>query len=209
MTKPQPDSSYPTRRRAAGEGTVFRHPKGWRTDVWVTDETGEKRRKTIVRKRRQDVIDERDKLLQREKAGLPTPRRELTLGQYLEDWITGTLAEQVATDVISQKTAADYANNARLQIIPDLGHYGLRSELGAPHIRTWLAAKRRETSSRGKPFSPRAVQYYFATLRRALADAFRDGLVDRNVALLVQVGKVEGRKGNPLTPEAARAVVRR
>jgi integrase len=137
----------------------------------------------------------------------PLFARELTVGQYLESWITGTLAVEVKNKALSPKTAADYADNARRHIIPALGHYGLAEELKPPHIRTWLAAKRGEISFRGRQLSDRSVQYYFATLRRALADAVRDGLVDRNVALLVQVGKVEGRRGKPLTPEDARAVV--
>ena len=91
-----------------------------------------------------------------------------------------TLPSEVALNRITQKTADSYAANVRLHLIPDitaveytkltLAHIPL-TKLSTRHIRTFLTAKGKETSSRGTPHSERSIQYLHAILRRALGDA--------------------------------------
>jgi hypothetical protein len=135
-------------------------------------------------------------------------RHNITVGQYLTEWVEVTPPAKVALGKLTQTTADSYSERTRRHLIPDLGHIRL-TVLSPRHIRTWMTAKRKEPSRRGTPHSARGVQYLHAILRRALGDALRDGdygLV-RNVATLVEVGRPESREGQPLTSVEARRVL--
>jgi integrase len=199
-------------KRANGEGTVRQRGDGrWHGKVWVTDEHGESYRKDVYGRTQKEAIDQIKRLRNQRDRKQPTPRTVApTLAQYLEeDWIPGVLAEQVAVDKIVQKTADDYANLAHWHIIGSrIGKIRI-DELQPRHLRTFLAEVRQKMSNRGKPLSPRTVQYVHATLRRALGDALRDGTygLSQNVATLVEVGPVDTEEVESLTTDEAEAVL--
>ena len=75
-------------------------------------------------------------------AGLPVgTRRPMTLGDYLEAWLSDTLPT-----VVRPSTVASYSSLTRRPIIPGLGHHRL-DKLTAVHIRAFLRDKSTQTSS--------------------------------------------------------------
>jgi integrase len=137
---------------------------------------------------------------------LDAAARGMTLVQYLDSWVDGTLAHQVTLGQIRQTTADFYADVADLMIIPYLGRRRI-DELKPAVLREWLATLRRTLNARGRPYSSRSVQIAHGVLRRALNDAVRDELIPRNVALLVKPGRVDNPAPQPLRPEEIRALL--
>jgi integrase len=132
--------------------------------------------------------------------------RGVTVTQYLEAWVAGTLAEQVAAGTLRTSTRDSYADTVERHITPYVGRHRLE-ELKPPHLRAWIAEPRKTTSARGRLLSARSIQLAHATLRRAFNDAVRDELIPRNPALLVQPGKVPRSTVQPLTIAEAKALL--
>lgn len=130
--------------------------------------------------------------------GLPTGRDE-TVAQFFDRWTAKTLPQQVRSRHLDPNTADSYADNARLHIVPHLGHIQLR-KLTVSHLREWQAELLAKPSGRARKtlrpgetelpppptLSVRTVAYQLAILHRALNDAMRDEIVTRNVASLIE-----------------------
>ena len=195
-----------SKRRAPGEGTIFRRRGGgWAAALSVgVGPDGRQRRRYVYGTSQREVRHKLEELKRQRAAGLSvSTRRGLTIADYLTGWVTGTLADQLATGRIRESTRDSYADMVQRHITPYLGRYRV-DELKPPHLRTWLSTLRTKTTRRGTPLSPRTVQLAHATLRRALNDAVRDELIPRNVALLVSPGTVRTRRTQPLTPNEVR-----
>lgn len=111
----------------------------------------------------------------------------LTVGAYLENWVTVTLPARVAAGQLKDSTLGGYRDTVTHHLLPGLGRYPLAS-LSPQHLRAWQSAKLTDRSVHGRPLSSSSVKSYHAVLRSALSDAMRDELVDRNVAMLVRPG---------------------
>jgi len=133
--------------------------------------------------------------------GCPPQDGSESLAEYLESWLTDTLP-----GTVKPATEASYGNIVRRHLIPALGHVQLR-KLTPGQVRRLLREKSQEPNGRGGTLSPRTVQYIHAVLRRALEQAYRDELVSRNVAALVQPPRVPGHEYRWLTEEEARALL--
>jgi len=94
----------------------------------------------------------------------------LTTGQYFDEWLTSK------TDV-KRSTLRSYRQHGDRWLIPQLGHHRLR-DLRVTHVAEALAEVTSSDATR---------QRVRATLRAALADAVRQGLVPNNVAALVKL----------------------
>ena len=192
-------------RRANGEGTVYQRKTDGRWVGAVTLDDG--RRRSVYGTTQREARAKLKDLVLRVDAGLPmTSTRSGTLGAYLDQWVTTTLASRVASGRLKASTADSYADMVRLHITPELGAVPL-DKLTPARIRTWLTAKQRETSARGTPLSSRTVAYGHAVLRKALADAQRDELVSRNVAALVEPPLVRRAAPTVITRAEARALL--
>jgi integrase len=97
--------------------------------------------------------------------------------------------------------ALSYAQLIRLHIKPALGKRTL-AHLSPQDVQGLLNQKLKEG------LSPRTVQYLRAVLRRALGQAFKWGLVPRNVATLVDPPKIERQEVEPFTPYQAEHFLR-
>jgi integrase len=97
-------------------------------------------------------------------------------------------------------TWSGYEQRVRLHITPVLGSRPL-AKLGPNDIQRLLDAKL--TSG----LSPRSVQYIHATLRAALGVARRWGIVDRNVAELVNPVTVRRTQVQPFTPDEVQRIL--
>lgn len=197
-----------TRRRGHGEGTIFRRGDGWAGAVSLgVDGKGKLRRRYVYGRSQHEVRAKLDALKRQIDAGIVVGTgRGMTLAQYLDGWVTGTLADQVAAAALRPRTRDGYADMVDRHIKPYIGRQRLE-DLKPPHLRNWIAELRQVTSARGRPLSARTIQLTHATLRRALNDAVRDELIPRNPALLVQPGRVTRRRIEPLTLADAKALL--
>ncbi len=119
-----------------------------------------------------------------------------TLGAYLDSW----LADVVRRDA-EPKTYEGYAYNVGL-IKPVLGTVPL-DKLTPQHVQKMLNDLRERGGEGGRGLSPRTVQFTRTTLRRALGQALKWGLVTRNVATLVEPPKSRRAEVQPFTEEEA------
>ncbi|MGO9178720.1 MAG: tyrosine-type recombinase/integrase [Candidatus Limnocylindrales bacterium] len=117
---------------------------------------------------------------------------DLTLGAFLEDWLTDVVRLSVRP-----RTYVSYCYIVRLHLAPGLGHRPLAA-LSPADVQAFLNAK----SAAG--LSPRTVAYLRGVLRQALGHAERMDLVFRNAARLARPPRIPRRPVSPLTVEQAR-----
>lgn len=173
-------------RRGRGEGTVYRYRGGWAAQVSVNAPGAPRRRRTVYGQTQRAVLAKVEVLDAERARGMPLERSaSLTVGAYLENWVTVALPARVAAGQLKDSTLDGYRDTVTHHLLPGLGRYPLAS-LSPQHLRAWQSAKLTDRSVHGRPLSSSSVKSYHAVLRSALSDAMRDELVDRNVAMLVR-----------------------
>jgi integrase len=125
-------------------------------------------------------------------AGLPAADEELTVGAFLEGWLSG-----VARVTVRPRTYVSYRYVVGLHLAPGLGDLPLAA-LSPADVQAFLNAK----SASG--LSPRTVGYLRGVLRGALGHAERTDLVTRNVARLARPPRIPRRRVSPLSVEQVR-----
>lgn len=175
--------------RARNEGTLFQRS---RDNLWVAMVTmpdGRRRSasdksKTVAAGLLRDLIDQRDRSV------VQDPRR-LRVGPFLRQWIASVKGD------LAPATWRKHESVIRVHLIPRIGHR-LLSELSVADIRALLARD---------DLDPQTRRHHRSTLRRALADALRDGLVSRNVAALAPAPPMQKAERTYLTTAQARRVI--
>ena len=103
--------------RANGEGSIYPYRNGtWAGYVWVTTPDGEKMRKYVYGKDREETHDKWIRLHAAAKAG-PVVTKSQTVGEYLAYW----LKEVVIEPDYAPKTISTYEGHVRNHIVPGLG----------------------------------------------------------------------------------------
>ncbi len=101
---------------------------------------------------------------------------KLTLAKFLvEEWLPGRRHDLKPTTFVS------YETNLRVHVVPALGAIRLQA-LTARDLNQFYAQLLADRDEGGKGLSPKTVRYIHTTVHRALRDAERWGLVQRNVA---------------------------
>jgi integrase len=179
-------------KRGNGEGSITRRSDGrWMARYMVHTADGPKR-KYIYGKTRQEVAEELSKALSDRASGFVFDAGTLTLGGYLDRWLSHSVRGSVR-----QRTFERYEQIARVHIKPTLGRIKLKA-ITPTHVRGLY----REKLDDG--LAPRTVQYIHTTLRKALKEAVQDGLIPRNAADAVKAPRPAKKEINPLAPEQAR-----
>ena len=185
------------RRRAKGEGAVYRRADGrWVGQVQLGYVDGRLVRKVVYGKTRIEVAEKVRRALEANRQGLLSPGRSPRLGDFLTQWL------KTIEGTIRPSTFASYEGIARRHLIPTLGRIAL-DRLSVHDVAGLLAKKRAEG------LSPRTTQYILFIFRNALNKAMRWGAATRNVALLVDAPRVAHRDVNVLSPDEAMSLVRR
>jgi integrase len=185
-----------TRRRGAGEGSIYRRGDGrWVAEVPVGRGSRSKRaRRYLYASSRAEVARRLAEALDALKHGISPLDDRLTVAAYLSDWLVSV------RPTIRPRTWRSYEGHVRLWIVPSVGGFSL-TRLGPAQVRkllaTVVAAGRKAATS----------ERVHATLRAALGQAQRDGLVLRNVAELVAPPRVPQAEVRPLDAEQARLFV--
>ena len=191
-----------SRRRSAGEGTVFRRKDrpGWRGRVTWTESDGTVQRRLVSGATQAEARVRLDDLRNRLRVGTLGPHDAGTIGDYLTGWIE---RHRMKVRPSTWRTAESYV---RTYLVPALGRIQL-SKLTADDVEAALAsfvrAGRPSIAPNGRkpvPVAPITVGHVRATLRRALTDAKRAGLVSTNAAADATPPRVPSRSIAYLTP---------
>lgn len=167
-------------RRSAGEGTIYTTADGrLRGALRVTHpRTGHQVRRTVSGRTRAEVA-RKIEALKREAADGSFAGR-LSLGDFLTRWL------EAEKQRIRLSTWRERELHIRLYIRPALGPVPLAKL-------TPLDVERMTSGVIAGGLSPRTAAHVRVSLRRALGDAVRDGLISRNVAALARPPRVPGR----------------
>jgi integrase len=179
-----------TTMRGHHEGSLFLRQRDKRWVASVTMPDG-RRRSRSARSKAEGVAALRELLRQRDQAIPRDPGRE-RLGPYLQRWLEDVRPR------LAPATWKKHESIVRVHLEPALGHVRL-SELSVVHVRQWL--------SRPSGADGQTRRHHRATLRRALADALRDGLIVRNVAALAEPPKMQKAERTYLTTAQVRRII--
>lgn len=165
------------RKRAVGEGTIYRRKDG-RYEVALACETtsGVRRRIRKYASNRADADALLVELKGQVHRGVPVPDKAWKLGDYLDYWL-----EDVVQVAKRPATYELYEATVRLHLKPALGKYSL-ARLSVPVVQRFL----NKQSTSGK-YSLRKVQIMRTVLSAALTRAMREQLLVHNVARLVEL----------------------
>src|SRR5215208_3154892 len=163
------------KRRGNGEGSITRHKKSglYMARYWVETPKGPKR-KTVYGKQREDVADKLAKALAERADGIVYDDENLTVGEYLDSWLKGSVRGSVR-----QSTFDRYEIAVRVHIKPALGRLKLK-KLTPAH----LAGFYQDRLAAG--FAPASVNKLHVTLHKALDQAVKWNMIPRNVAEAVK-----------------------
>lgn len=164
------------KRRGSGEGSLFfsKTENTWIAEINLPD--GSSKRK---RSKRQAVV--KDWLITQRSAvkdGVFIKDDQLTVSGLLDRYMDG-LAQTVRPT-----TQLSYKNIIRLHLKPNLGHIKL-TQLRPDQLQKLYAEKANDG------LSPRMVQFIHSVMHQALNQAFKWGLVARNVSDMVQKPKAD------------------
>ena len=124
----------------------------------------------------------------------------LTVGEYLQRWLSDCLEPLVNSGKMAHSTFVRYKGIVNNDISPMLGRKKLR-DLSRAEVRALYSAK-------GKELSGRSVDYIHVTLQKALGQAMRDDLINRNVAAGERPRSSRNREEiNALSTEQVRALL--
>jgi integrase len=194
------------RKRANGEGTIYRRADGrYEGAAVVPVHGGGRRRVRVYASTRQEARAKLDRMLDEARQGIPQSTRKQTVGDYLDYWLL-----HVVKPELRPTTYSGYEIMVRRHIKPALGRRYL-VDLSPADVRRMLATLReKETSGHGggpRMLSPRMVQLAHAVLRNALSNAVREELLTRNVAKMVKTSNPEYEVGGGLDPLAAHTLL--
>jgi integrase len=182
-----------SKKRGNGEGSISRRKGGgWMAQYAVHTAEGRKRR-TLYGRTRAEVAAKLAKAVADRNGGLAFDGNNLTLGEYLDRWLSDSVRGSVR-----ESTARRYEELSRLHIKPTLGRLKL-VKLAPGHLRG-LYQEKLEVG-----LSPRTVNYVHRTLFKSLKQATADGLVPRNVAGLVRAPRPTKKEIHPLNRSQVKA----
>jgi integrase len=173
-------------RRANGEGSIYTGADGrLRGSLFVPHPDGDRQVRRVVSGRtRAEVVRKMEAIRREATAGFPTGE---TTGAYLAGWVVAVEPR------LRPATHREYARHVAQYWRP-LADIPL-TRLTPAHVERAMAG----LLDRG--LSAATVAHARSTLRRALHDAQRDGLVTRNVASLARPPRAERREMHALTSD--------
>lgn len=185
-------------KRGNGEGTITenRERKRWEGRVTIgRDDRGRAIRRKVTGRTRGEVVRRIAEIREATDAGRAPARRDVTVGRFLDEWLTEVLPGSVAPGTLVQ-----YRDVVRLYVRPHIGQRKLVT-LSARDV----AAMLRALEDAGR--SPNTRRLARSVLRRALRWAEAEGMVARNVAAIAHGVKLDTAAGRTLTPTQARTLL--
>ncbi len=182
-------------RRGRGEDSVYLDGDRWRGAVDLGfDGQGRRIRKKVSGSSRADVVRKLKEVRRELDAGVTRPSDRLRVAEFLGRWVAGLEGQ------VSSTTLDSYADTVRLHLSPGLGRIVLRRLTVAEVDALWLVKRK-------AGYSPNSIRIMRSTLRRALGQAEREGLVARNVAALSAPPRIRATEGRALSVDQARELL--
>lgn len=165
-----------TKGRANGDGDVFpRKSKAGKTTSYRGTYVGPDGKRRYISGRTKTEAREALATARADAAGgVVLDAGRLTVADHLQRWLRDSLKPLVAAGKMAHSTYVRYEGIVNKHISPAIGRKKLR-DLSRAEVRALYSAK-------GKNLSPRSVDYIHVTLQKALSQAVRDDLINRNVA---------------------------
>jgi integrase len=182
------------RRRKRGSGGIFQRANGRWTGQITIASSGERIRKSYTSKNKGDVEFWLREAARSVRAGEDPVDTRRTVADHLDDWLTEV------GQTVRPITVYGYRVHVEGWIVPAIGDVQL-VDLQVAHVRRL----RDSIITAGK--SPRWAQAVMTTLRSALRQAVRDGLLSRNVAEGVRPPRQIRRRVTATTPADAKAIL--
>ena len=174
-------------RRSAGEGAIYETADGrLRGSVLVDLPDGAQKRVYVSGRTRADVVRKLDAKRKESVAGAVTGE---TLGEYLARWIVACKPR------LRPATHTEYARHVAQ-------YWAALARTSLTRLRP-LDVEQRLGQLLERGLSPQTVRHARSTLRRALNDAIREGILNRNAAALARPPRVAGREMRALSPSEA------
>ncbi|WP_405931791.1 tyrosine-type recombinase/integrase [Streptomyces sp. NBC_00827] len=199
-------------KRGNGEGSIYPYKNGFAAYAWVTTPDGDRKRKYVYGKTRDDVHEKWIRLHSDASKG-PVQTRHRTVAAFLSYWL-----DSIVKPNLAPLSYISYEGSVRLYIGPHLGTKRL-DKLTVRDVREWLtklagicqccaqgkdakrATSRRRCCAVGECCeaypSRRVIQAARDALRAALTHAVAEEEVTKNVASLVKVPKPRRRRIKP------------
>jgi integrase len=184
------------RKRTPGEGHVRQLPNGrWAVVLSGGWKDGKRVRRWIYGDTQAQALEKMEQAKAEFRAGNPVGVQKEKVAEFLRRWL-----EDSARPRIKPRSYERFDELIRLHIAPALGSIRLE-KLSAADVQRMINAKRREG------YSAQTVTHCRNVLRAALNHAMRWGLVNRNVAALVDVPRIERPAVHAVTSEQARILL--
>jgi integrase len=180
-------------KRGNGEGSIYWNDARQRWVGAVTLDDG--KRKIVYGLTRREVGKKLTAALDRKAQGLPFVPERLTVGAWLDYWMTAIVQPER-----EPTTAAMYEIMVRKHIKPYIGHLAL-AKLQPEHVELWLV----QLASDGASLETRRSA--MVRLRTALTLAVKRQQLARNVALLVERPRPPKPKFTAPTPDRLRRLL--
>lgn len=124
-------------------------------------------------KTRREAVAARDKARNEVRRGTWVAPQALTLGEYLDAWITAHAVE------LKPSTEKSYRDNIARYLKPAIGDERIQA-LSPTRLSVVFKDMHAAGGQGGKPLSPRTVEFARSVLRRALQDAVLDRVIEVN-----------------------------
>ncbi len=170
-------------------GGVVRRGSGWSYVVRERDpQTGKTKPRWVSGFRtRTDAVNARADAVSAMGKGTYVAPQDLTVGDWLDRWMTGHELE------LKTSTAASYRALIERYLRPLLGHERVQA-LSPARLSVVFREMHEHGGAKGRPLSPRTVEYTRAVLRRAMNDA----VLERVIAVNPVVGT---KRPKPVKPK--------
>jgi integrase len=184
-----------SRKRGNGEGSITKRKDGrWMARYTVYTAKGPKRRH-IYGRTRKEAADKLAKVLSDRTEGIIYDDENMTVGEYLDRWLKGTVYGSVRQSTYDRDT--NLVNN---HLKPALGRIKLK-KLSPAHVQGFY----RDRLDSG--LSASTVHKMRAILHKALARAVVWHMVPRNVTEAVEPPQPAPKEMRPLSPTEARRLL--
>jgi integrase len=185
----------PKPRRHRGEGSMYRAANGrWHGALISTDPVTGRRTRKVVSGRTMAIVRDRMAELRRQLEATGRPTSKTSVAEFLTPWLEAERGR------IRAATWRGRELHVRSYILPAIGSLAL-ADLRPTDVERMTAS----VIAGGR--SGVSARHARSTLRRALVDAERDGLVNRNVAALSRPPKIERHEIRVLSADETRALL--
>ena len=185
-------------KRGNGEGSISKRPDGtwWARITIGVDKNGKQKRKAFYGKTRQEVQKKMTAALNDINLNAYTEPSKLTLEMWLNTWLN-----EYALNSIKQSTRVSYETFITKHINPIIGKHKLQN-LRPDIIQKFYNDKLENGRLDGKGgLSPKTIKNTHVMLHEALGQAFKNGLISRNVTEAVTLPKITKKEMRVLTSD--------